>query len=259
MKDLILIKLGGSVVTFKDRPLAANSGAIDKIAQALTRINAPSIIVHGGGSFGHHWSVQFDMHTKPSGYDSHGVAVVHESMMALNQLVVNSMIKHGLNPYGLPPSVFTTGHKPILAKIMGLLQMAKSNVVPVTFGDVVHYGGVKYSILSGDALMTILAKALRPSRVIFATNVDGIYSDVESRALVREIKAGAKGNSIKVSAGGVADVTGGMQRKITEAFKIACSGMEVMMVNGLYPDRIVDAAMGKPAMGSLIKKSRSRS
>jgi isopentenyl phosphate kinase len=259
MQNLILIKLGGSVVTFKDRPLSANTEAIEKISQSLARIGIPAIIVHGGGSFGHHWSVQFDMHTKPSRYDPQGVAVVHESMIALNQIIVNSMIKQGLNPYGLQPSVFTTAHRPIIAKIRNLLQMAKSNVLPVTFGDVVHYGGAQYSILSGDALMTILARALKPSRVIFATNVDGIYGDLATRALVSEIDAGTKSKSIKVSAGGVADVTGGMQRKITEAFKIASSGMEVMMVNGLHPDRIVDAAMGKPTVGSLVKKRRSRS
>jgi isopentenyl phosphate kinase len=259
MQELILIKLGGSVVTFKDKPLSANTEAIDKISQALARIRFPSIIVHGGGSFGHHWSVQFDMHTRPSKYDSHGVAVVHESMIALNQIIVNSMIKHRLNPYGLQPSVFTTAHKPILAKIKNLLQMAKSNVLPVTFGDVVYYEAAKYSILSGDALMTVLAAALRPSRVILGTNVDGIYSDLATRTLVPQIDAGTKNKSIKVSASEVADVTGGMQRKITEAFKIASCGMEVMMVNGLYPERIVEAAMGKPTLGSLIKKRRSRS
>ena len=258
MQRLILIKLGGSVVTFKDKPLSANTEAIDRISQALARIRIPLIIVHGGGSFGHHWSVQFDMHTKPSRYDSRGVAVVHESMIALNQIIVNSMIKHGLNPYSLQPSVFTTAHSPIPAKIKSLLQIAKSNVLPVTFGDVVYYESAKYSILSGDALMTILARALKPSRVIFATNVDGIYSDLATRTLVPEIDASTKRNTIKVSAGRVADVTGGMQRKITEAFKIASSGMDVMMVNGLYPGRIVDAAQGRPTIGSLLR-SRSRS
>ena len=33
------------------------------------------------------------MHTKPDDYDPHGISVVHESMIALNQIIVNSMIK----------------------------------------------------------------------------------------------------------------------------------------------------------------------
>lgn len=258
MQNLALIKLGGSVVTFKDKPLAANTGAIDGISKALSRLDIPIIIVHGGGSFGHYWSVLYDLHTRPAEYDAHGVSVVHESMIALNQVIVNSMLRYGLNPYGIQPSVFSTAHRPVAARIRSVFSMAKSSVTPVTFGDIVHMKGSKYSILSGDSLMTIIAKVLRPSRVVFATNVDGIYRDLGSKKLVPELSAREASKAIKVAKSPVADVTGGMQRKITEAFKIASSGMDVMMVNGLYPDRIVDAAQGRPTIGSLLR-SRSRS
>jgi len=256
MQKLALIKLGGSVVTFKDRPLAANAAAIDGISRVLAQLEVPAIIVHGGGSFGHYWSVKYDMHTKSAGYNVHGVSMVHESMVALNQIVVNSMIRSGLNPYGVLPSVFTAGLKPIAARIKQIYTMARSKVMPVTFGDVVHVEGAKYSILSGDALMTILANALRPSRVVFATNVDGIYRDMGSQELVPEIRmAGSK--SIAFSNGSGADVTGGMQRKVREAFKIASHGMDVLMVNGLVPERIAEAVGGRLQVGTVVKGSRS--
>jgi len=252
LQKLALIKLGGSVVTFKDRPLAANASAIDGISRVLAQVDVPTIIVHGGGSFGHYWSVKYDMHTKPAAYDAHGVSVVHESMIALNQIIVNSMIRARLNPYGVPPSAFTTGHRPITAKIRQVYSMAQSKALPVTFGDVVHMGGAKYSILSGDALLTILAKVLRPSRVIFATNVDGIYKDMGSKELMAEIRMTGK-KSIAFSKGPGADVTGGMKRKVTEAFKIASRGVDVLMVNGLVPERIAEAVEGRLKEGTLIK------
>jgi isopentenyl phosphate kinase len=254
LQKLALIKLGGSVVTFKDRPLAANAGAIDGISHVLAQLSMPAIIVHGGGSFGHYWSVKYDMHTKPAGYDAHGVSVVHESMIALNQIIVNSMIRAGLNPYGVPPSLFTAGHKPVAAKIKQLYEMTRSNVTPVTFGDVVHMQGAKYSLLSGDAIMTIIAKVLRPSKVVFATNVDGIYKDMASRELLNEIRAAGR-KSIEFSKVG-ADVTGGMQRKITEAFKIASYGMDVLMVNGLVPERIAEAVESRLQVGTVVKGGR---
>src|SRR5688500_13438510 len=114
-QQLALIKLGGSVITFTDQPLTANANAIDRISHTLAQLQVPMIVVHGGGSFGHYWSVKCDMHTKPASYDAHRVSVVHESMIALNQIIVNSLIREGLSPYGVVPSAFTTGHKPIPA------------------------------------------------------------------------------------------------------------------------------------------------
>jgi isopentenyl phosphate kinase len=180
------------------------------------------------------------MHTKPANYDFHGVSIVHESMIALNQIIVNSMMGMGLNPYGMPPSALTTGHKPMLARIRHVYAMAQSKVIPVTFGDIVYVGGTKYSILSGDALMTILAKALRPLRIIFATNVDG----VDKSKSIEYFKAGT-------------DATGGMQRKVTEAFKIASHGMDVVIINGLIPERITEAAKGTVKVGTVVKGRKS--
>lgn len=243
------MKLGGSVVTFKDKPLSANTGAIDRISEVLAGIS-PLVVVHGGGSFGHYWSVEYDMHTRPAAYDPHGVSVVHESMMTLNQIIVNSMIKAGTNPYSLAPSSFMLRHSPLPTKIKEIGIMATGGMIPVTCGDVVHMGGRKYSILSGDALMTILAKILLPSRVIFATNVDGIYRDMQTEDLVAEMRPKGKVSFSHISG---ADVTGGMQRKIREAFKIASLGIDVMMVNGLAPERIVEAAGGKMSVGTLVR------
>jgi isopentenyl phosphate kinase len=163
----------------------------------------------------------------------------------------------GLNPYGTPPSALTIGHNPVVAKIKHIYAMAQSKVIPVTFGDVVYVGDTKYSILSGDALMTILAKVLRPLRIIFATNVDGVYKDRVSRELVNEIQIEDKRRSIEFFKASNIDATGGMQRKVTEAFKIASHGMDVVMINGLLPERIIEAAEGKLKVGTLVKGRKS--
>jgi isopentenyl phosphate kinase len=90
--------------------------------------------------------------------------------------------------------------------------------------------------------------------VIFATNVDGIYRDMESKQVIKELKPG-RGGPVEFSKAKGADVTGGMQRKVREAFKIASMGMDVVLVNGLYPERIADAARGK-VEGTLVRGRR---
>jgi isopentenyl phosphate kinase len=247
---LALIKLGGSVVTVKEKPLTANFEAINNITRVIATIKIPLIVVHGGGSFGHYWSVKYDMHTKPYDYDAYGISVVHESMMYLNQIIVNSMIKERINAYAVMPSNFTSSHRPIIRKIDELQDIAENGIIPVTFGDIIHINKRKYSILSGDVIMRILSQVLHPSKVIFTLNVDGIYKNIKTKEIIKEIKNSNR--SIELSTV-EADVTGGMRRKVTEAFKIARSGVDVLMVNGLNPERIINAISGSAFEGTTIK------
>lgn len=250
--ELALIKLGGSVVTFKEKPLTANFEAINNIIRVIATIKIPLIVVHGGGSFGHYWSVKYDMHTKPDDYDPYGISIVHESMICLNQIIVNSMIKERLNAYAVMPSNFTFSHRPIIRKIDELQDIAENGIIPVTFGDIVHIDRRKYSILSGDVIMRILSQALHPSKVIFALNVDGIYKNIKTKETIKEIKNSNSNRSIDLSRV-EADVTGGMRRKVTEALKIARSGVDVLMLNGLNPERIINAISGSAFEGTTIK------
>ena len=130
--------------------------------------------------------------------------------------------------------------------------MANDQIIPVTFGDVVYAGHRKYSILSGDELMTLISSVLRPKKIIFALNVDGIFTDLENRRLIRRYDTG---NAVKF-ARVKADVTGGMRRKVREALKIASLGLDVWLVNGLKPKRIAGVIENVEVEGTVIKGKR---
>ena len=187
-QDVVLIKLGGSVVTHKERPMTINKIAIDRIFKSLLSIKVPIILVHGGGSFGHYWSIKYDMHSKPDRHPSDGIAVVHESMISLNHIMVKSMIKFKLNPYAVPPFSIISGNKPLAKKIFELASMTRDKIIPITYGDIVYRANHKYSILSGDELMTMISHVLKPKKVIFAVNVDGIYKDPQGKKVIQTIE-----------------------------------------------------------------------
>ncbi len=249
---LTILKLGGSVVTFKDRPLSVNKNAIDQMSRLLRKVSRHLIVIHGGGSFGHYYSVRYDMHTKPARYDLHGVSVVRSSMVELNNHIVKIMVKNRLNPYTVQPSTLMLGAKGIRSKIFELRELAASGLIPVTHGDVLHYSNRSYYILSGDVLMSILAKELKPDIAVFALNVDGVYSDLRSRKLVREINTADQARFSDVPA----DVTGGMSRKLREAFKMSKMGINVLMVNGLKPERVLGALNGKKVEGTIVRSAK---
>jgi isopentenyl phosphate kinase len=253
---LVLLKFGGSVITFKEKPLSPNMVCINRLSRIIASIDKPVIIVHGGGSFGHYWSVKYEMHTKPARYDLKGVSVVHESMIALNELLVKGLIESGAKPYSVMPSVFMHGLEPITKRIEELEAIAVGGALPVTFGDIVHVAEQNYSILSGDALMTILAETLLPSKVIFLVNVDGLYGDVGTQNIIREINYETYKSATFSKT--TLDVTGGMNRKIEEGLKIAASGIDVLLVNGLKPQRVLNAINGCDFEGTLIRHEERR-
>ena len=245
---MILIKLGGSVITNKEKPLSPKPKTIDKIVKNIKKIHEPIIVVHGGGSFGHYWSVKFDMHTKPAAYSSRGVSIVKNSMIELDKIILDSFLKNKLNPYSLPPTDFMMGNKPISKKIHEAEKISKSDLIPVTFGDALWYGNKKSFILSGDKIMTIFAKILKPRLSIFVLNEDGVYSDLKSKKLIHEVK----NQKLSITKNSM-DVTGGMTRKVQEATKISKFGLDVFFVNGNKPERIVKAANGKKFEGTLFR------
>ena len=245
---MILIKLGGSIITNKEKPLSPRKKSIDKIVRALKKIDESIIVVHGGGSYGHYWSVKYNMHTKPANYNTHGISVVKNSMVELNKIILDSFLKNKLNPYCLPPTDFIFGNKPIIKKVKEIEKIAKTNLIPITFGDALWFGKKKSYILSGDKIMSVLANILKPRLCVFVLNVDGLYSDPKTKKLIHELK-GKKPLIIKSSK----DVTGGMKRKVDEATKISKNGVNVFFVNGNKPERIVEAVKRKKFHGTLFK------
>lgn len=245
---MILIKLGGSIITNKEKPLSPRIKTIDNIAKQLKKISEPFVIVHGGGSFGHYWSVKYNMHTKPARYDSHGISIVKNSMIELNKIILDSLTKNKLNPYCLPPTDFMSGNKPIPSKVREIKKIAESNLIPVTFGDALWYGQKKSYILSGDKIMSILAKALRPRLSIFILNVDGLYSDLSTKRLIYDMK------DDQVSIQDIPmDVTGGMTRKVEEATRISKMNLKVFFANGNKPERIINAIQKNRFEGTVFR------
>jgi isopentenyl phosphate kinase len=260
--DLLIIKLGGSIITFKDKPLTPNYQTIEKLSGIIKELKKHHkiIIVHGGGSFGHYWSVKYDMHTQPSTYPDEGVSRVNESMIKLNHIIIEKFISKNLRPFSIHPSSLVFNNIGCRERIVDIVDMIKDNdIIPITYGDVVHTAKGNFSILSGDALMNILSVGLNPLYSIFTTNVDGIYDSLSNGNIISNILIGANneiltGTDTDIEFTNMSfDVTGGMKRKISESINIVKNGTPVYLVNGFYPERMVDIVNGRDFVGTSIK------
>ena len=169
-------------------------------------------------------------------------------MIELDKIILDSAAKNRLDAYSIPPTDFMNGNRPIRNKIQSMGEIAKSGLVPVTYGDALWYGQKKSYILSGDVIMTTIGKILKPRLSIFVLDVDGVYSNPKSKKLIYDFKK----EKPTISKNKM-DVTGGMTRKITEATNMSKSGLKVFFVNGNKPQRIVGAVSGKKFEGTLFR------
>ncbi len=251
---LLVLKLGGSLVTEKRMGGAVRVEVLRRIGEALTKIlDRPLIIVHGGGGRVHEVAGEYQValgSASPRGVE--GFVKTSIETRRLNLQVTEILSESGLRCIGLPSTaVFQTRRgKIVTAGLDPILAALDQGLAPVLTGDVVFDRELGFTVLSGDTIAVDLSLRLGAERLVFATDVDGIFEHPgEGARLLRVLDRRALSS---VRFGDVGDVTGGMASKVEEALRAAEAGVEVYVVNGLEPSRVVDALLGRETIGTRI-------
>jgi isopentenyl phosphate kinase len=228
---MLIVKLGGSVITAKGRYRTYMSKATERIIVELSRIKEKKVIVHGGGSFGHILAKKYGLPGKVSKERLRGFSEIHSDMVDLNNRICR-MINHEIGPcISIPPANFLNGLE------RDARWAVDNDLIPVLFGDV-YIEKDLIGIISGDMIMQRLAVELRPETAVFLTDVDGIYTSNPREHKGSKLLRVLEGNvSTSLSRD---DVTGGMQGKIEQMKKIAGLGTKVYVMNGRKPERLND-------------------
>ena len=87
--DIVILKLGGSVITTKSKPQTLNIQAIKNIAQVISNFDKPLIVVHGAGSFGHYFAKRFKISNQQT-TSTRAIIQIHKSMITLNNSITVS-------------------------------------------------------------------------------------------------------------------------------------------------------------------------
>ncbi len=245
---MFLVKLGGSVVTVKGRYGFYRQKAVDSIIRELIGTGEQFALVHGGGSFGHIKAKEYGLPGKISSRTEEGYSLVHRDMVDLNQKIVSSMIDAGLRGFGVPPAVFNGNLRAISDSVEFYTSLG---FYPVTFGDVYpDMENKSFGIISGDDLMVELAGRLRPDKVAFLTDVDGIYDRNPKTSKNAKLLKTMNEKAVFEQYG--TDVTGGMEKKAKSIMDITVTGAEVYVLNGNHPERIRDIGNDR-FIGTVIK------
>lgn len=248
---MIIIKLGGSVITDKSRKDTFRSDVCQRLISEIIEAEKKVIVVHGAGSFGHILAKQYELQ---EGYKNQaqlkGVAEVQRDVKDLSLRVLNAFLSQGVHAVSLAPSAFLINNNRVIKQMdSGIIKRYLDvDITPITFGDVVVDESLVFSIVSGDQLVLNLAKIFRPDLVIFVTDVDGLYtgdpgSDPNARFLPLVDRKMLK--NIRHTPGKVDDVTGGILGKSKIMLEIAANGMDTIILNGTLENRLRDVLTGR--------------
>lgn len=257
--SLVFIKLGGSAITDKTRAATAKPDAIRLAARAIRTARDKDhaldlLIGHGSGSFGHfaatRWGFGQGNATSPDpawrAYAETGAAAAR-----LNRLVTDIFLSEDVPVVSLQPSASARMRNGELIHLetYPLFKTLEHHLVPIIYGDVAFDETRGMSIASTDALFAYLAPLLRPSRIIYSTAVNGIYTGDPLKdpdaGLLPEITRESF-EKMRGSIGGALgfDVTGGMLDKVTRGLELAQQLPETeIFVVGIQEELLVRALL----------------
>lgn len=254
---LVFLKLGGSLITDKTRPYTPRPEKLTDLAREIAAAlqehpDLRLVLGHGSGSFGHQAASQFDTRRGVAGPEAwRGFAEVWYQASALNRLVVESLHAVGLPAITISPLSNVTAHdgRVFIWDLFPLLTALTRGLLPIIHGDVVFDDTRGGTILSTEDLFEHLARTMHPGRILLAGLEAGVWQDFPTRStLVPEITPATFSQqppSLAAAAG--ADVTGGMQAKITQMLALieVVGGLEVLVFSGEEPGNVFRALSGE--------------
>ncbi|NOH02015.1 MAG: isopentenyl phosphate kinase family protein [Chloroflexi bacterium] len=228
--NLALLKLGGSLITDKDKPYTPRLDKLADLAQEIktVRDSDPDLLLilgHGSGSFGHVAAKKYGTrHGVKTSEEWMGFAEVRFQAAELNRHVMESLINAGVPAISFPPSssMISNNRKVVRHNILTVRKALDVHLLPVVHGDVAFDETLGGTILSTEDVFKFLVEQFSPARILLAGIEAGVWEDFPARTrLVKQIQLSdyeAMRSGIKGSAS--TDVTGGMKAKVEEMLSL---------------------------------------
>jgi len=271
MQELILIKLGGSLITDKTRPFILNYDMIlekiNEIKYISQNIKEKIIIGHGGGSFPHFYAQVYSVQKGFIDKDSQlGFCKVQDSAAILNRIIIKCLLD--INCKALSFSISnvctqTTGNIEYAA-IDGLFKMLQHDIIPVVYGDIAFDKNNGCSVISTENIFQYIFNHIekhysdnyRISKIILAGCTDGVYTkdpNIYKDAVHIEMINNKNYSYIEkfLSEAHGIDVTGGMFSKVKSMLKIK-SDISIQIINGTKKGLLKRAVEGEH-VGTIIR------
>lgn len=260
---ITLVKLGGSLITDKNRPRHFRASVVQRIASDIKTVttctNNPEhklIIGHGSGSFGHIEAKKYNtIHSVNSTDDWLGFTKVAHAASALSQLVLSEFIKADVPAFRVQPSASITAYDGQVQEMNTVVIRSALNhdLIPLIHGDVAYDEIRGGTIVSTETIFSYLVQELDISRIILLGEVDGVF-DSEGQVIDHITPASFEFVKSALGGSGGVDVTGGMIQKVLDMLTLVRhkSDLNIIIANGTTPNMLVDLICNDQKLGTTI-------
>ncbi len=294
-KELVLVKLGGGVITDKKIRYGLKEKRLVRLAQELgeawmeLKTEGRLIVGNGAGSFAHFSAKKYG--TK-NGFNNEREAVgagwVHWDAVKLNQIVVESLLRERVPAFSLSPAsmmvqIVPTGpessrfpggvrdDKSALGSVADLSSWVwvgeeslrvgiEKGLVPVVYGDVILDEKQGSTIFSTEKVFATILQQMSWLRDQFGrvrVIQVGLEKGVMRNGEVIGVISRDNWEEVKNYLEGSegVDVTGGMWHKVEMSLELVDLGVETWIVSGLEKGRVKRAILGGEVEGTKIVKN----
>jgi isopentenyl phosphate kinase len=263
MQPIILVKIGGSLITDKNKPFSLRRKALQAICLEIKKsleTGKKLIVGHGAGSFGHVPAKKYQTHKGMVNSEScRGVAEVADVAAQLNRIVVKELLVVGVNAVSFSPLSMMVAKNHELNEIHteSLEEALKHDLLPVVYGDQIIDQAVGCTIFSTEKVLGYVALHLKSQgyeveRIIHCGLTNGVYD--ENGQTIPVINSGNFEKFKKtVTGSGGTDVTGGMIHKVEETLKLAQAGIPGLIIDGVETGSLSEAIAGREVLGTVIE------
>ena len=228
--EIIFLKLGGSLITDKDKPYTPRLDKLQELALEIKTVldSNPGLLLilgHGSGSFGHTAAKKHDTRNGVQTTEQwHGFAEVKFQAAELTRHVIEALLNAGLPAISIHPSssIVSNNRKVTHQNILTIRKALEAYLLPVVHGDVAFDETLGGTILSTEDVFAFLVEQFPTTRILLAGIEAGVWADFPARTkLVKQIQL-SDYEKMRAGIGGSAstDVTGGMKAKVEEMLEL---------------------------------------
>jgi isopentenyl phosphate kinase len=255
MNKIVIIKLGGSLITDKSKVDTARLNVIDDLSIQIKKAiidnkDTSYIIATGAGGYGHPVAKRYQNNLKK------GLVPIKNAVKKINNIVVSSFQKIGLKAISVEPSQISTykNGKIVSVSLSEIFSLLERGVIPVMHADLTCDIEKGISILSMDKFLVDLAISIKNSgkdveNVIFCGTTNGVL-DKDGKTINKITTPDLSQINALFFDNKMIDTSGGMKGKVIECLRLIKEKIPCIFVNGLDKDILLKSIEGGEVTGT---------